>query len=181
MDCALKQISNKFIIQSNTADFRHEIIKYTYHGASSYLIDKFLIIGYDNLLFDKEITTTKPTITKPASQMKLPSLYSKSSQAYPFTLQFEPNILSEICSDYDKTLLDNNIAFNYGKIGNLLKLQNNTYYKEILDTILKTGTIEGKLMTKFNLEEDYTKNDFISLLYYIYGKISSIFYRTSLL
>ena len=64
------------------------------------------------------------------------------------------------------TLLDNNIAFNYGKIGNILKLQNNTYYKEILDTILKTGTIEGKLMTKFNLEEDFTKNDFISLLYY---------------
>ena len=112
MDCALKQISNKFIIQCNTADFRHEIIKYTYHGASSYLIDKFIIIGYDNLLFDKEITTTKPMISKPASQMKLPSLYSKSSQAYPFTLQFEPNILSEICSDYDKTLLDNNTIIN---------------------------------------------------------------------
>ena len=112
MDYALKQISNKFIIQCNTADFHHEIIKYTYHGASSYLIDKFLIIGYDNLLFDKEITSTKPMISKPASQMKLPSLYSKSSQAYPFTLQIEPNILSEICSDYDKTLLDNNTIIN---------------------------------------------------------------------
>lgn len=63
-------------------------------------------------------------------------------------------------------LLDSNIAFNYGKIGNLLKLQNNKYYQEILDTILKTNEISGELKVKFNLEEDFSRDDIISLLYY---------------
>ena len=63
-------------------------------------------------------------------------------------------------------LLDTNIAFNYGKIGNLLRLQNNMYYTEILDTILKTGTISGRLKLKFNLELDFDCDDIISLLYY---------------
>ena len=63
-------------------------------------------------------------------------------------------------------LLDSNIAFNYGKIGNLLRLQNNMYYTEILDTILKVGKISGSLKVKFNLNEDFTKDDIISLLYY---------------
>ena len=63
-------------------------------------------------------------------------------------------------------LLDTNIAFNYGKIGNLLKLQNNNYYIQILDTILKTGTISGLLKFKFNLETSFDKDDIISLLYY---------------
>ena len=48
----------------------------------------------------------------------------------------------------------------------MLKLQNNSYYKEILDTILKTGTIMGVLKTNFNLVVNFKKDDFISLLYY---------------
>ena len=63
-------------------------------------------------------------------------------------------------------LLDTNIAFNYGKIGNLLRLLNNNYYIDILNTILKKESILGELKEKFNLEEDYSKNDIISLLYY---------------
>ena len=63
-------------------------------------------------------------------------------------------------------LLDTNIAFNYGKIENLLKLQNNSFYKYVLDNILKTCTIEGELKSKFNLEEEFTKDDIVSLLYY---------------
>ena len=65
-----------------------------------------------------------------------------------------------------RNLLDSNIAFNYGKISNLLKLQNNLYYKEILDSILKTGIISGNLKVKFNLEVDFDRDDIISLLYY---------------
>jgi hypothetical protein len=63
-------------------------------------------------------------------------------------------------------LLDTNIAFNYGKLGNLLKLQNNKYYLDILDSILKTGEIVGRLKNKFNLEENFEQDDIISLLYY---------------
>lgn len=71
--------------------------------------------------------------------------------------------------DFDEIpeqLLDTNIAFNYGKIENLLKLQNNNFYKEIIDSIFKTGTISGELKPKFNLEVNFERNDIISLLYY---------------
>ena len=95
-------------------------------------------------------------------------LFSEESK----TLVFNATLVMYFLNDYyqynkiPKNLVDNNIAFNYGKIGNLLKLQNNRYYKEILDTILKNGTITSELKTKFNLEEDFTRDDFISLLYY---------------
>jgi len=65
-----------------------------------------------------------------------------------------------------KKLLDSNIAFNYGKVENLLKLQDNKYYYEILDTILKTETITGELKVKFNLNDDFSRDDIVSLLYY---------------
>ena len=69
-------------------------------------------------------------------------------------------------NEIPEQLLDNNIAFNYGKVENLLKLQNNNFYKEVIDIILKTGTIEGELKSKFNLSINFEKDDIISLLYY---------------
>ena len=63
-------------------------------------------------------------------------------------------------------LYDNNIVVNYGKIENLIKLQDNKYYKEIISDILDNNEIEGTLKTQFNLVEDFSKNDIISLLYY---------------
>ncbi len=65
-----------------------------------------------------------------------------------------------------KRLYDNNIVVNYGKIDNILKLQGNTYYKEIISDILDNHKIIGRLKTQFNLVEDFSRNDIISLLYY---------------
>ena len=95
-------------------------------------------------------------------------LFSKKSK----TRVFNATLVMYFMSNYNRfleipeCLLDNNIAFNYGKIGNLLKLQNNEFYEDILDTVLKTGTIEGELKTKFNLELKFKRDDLISLLYY---------------
>ncbi len=65
-----------------------------------------------------------------------------------------------------KQILDNNITVNYEKIGNLIKLEDNKYYESLLDELLKTDGIIGELKTKFNLEESFSKEDIISLLYY---------------
>lgn len=65
-----------------------------------------------------------------------------------------------------KRLYDNNIVVNYGKIDNILKLQGSTYYKEIISDILDNHKIIGRLKTQFNLVEDFSRNDIISLLYY---------------
>ncbi len=63
-------------------------------------------------------------------------------------------------------LYDNNIVVNYGKIENLIKLQNNTFYKELIEELLKSGEISGSLRSQFNLSVDFDRNDVISLLYY---------------
>ena len=65
-----------------------------------------------------------------------------------------------------ESLMDKNIVSNYGKIGNLLKLQNNSYYEEILEQLLKEGNISGELINNFNLLVPFNQDDIISLLYY---------------
>jgi len=68
--------------------------------------------------------------------------------------------------EYPEELLDNNIISNYEQLGNIIKLQNNNYYKEVIDSILKTKEISGKLTVNFSLDTKLKKNDIISLLYY---------------
>ena len=64
------------------------------------------------------------------------------------------------------SLIDINIAFNYGKVENLIKLYQNNYYQDILNDLFTTDTVTGILKEKFNLEYDFMKDDIISLLYY---------------
>ena len=64
------------------------------------------------------------------------------------------------------SLIDINIAFNYGKVENLIKLYQNNYYQDILNDLFTTDTVTGILKEKFNLKYDFTKDDIISLLYY---------------
>ena len=64
------------------------------------------------------------------------------------------------------SLIDVNIAFNYGKVENLIKLYRNNDYQDILNELFTTDTVSGVLKEKFNLEYDFTKDDMISLLYY---------------
>lgn len=44
--------------------------------------------------------------------------------------------------------------------------RNISYYENILNTLLKNNEITGVLKNKFNLKDDLTKDDIISLLYY---------------
>ena len=63
-------------------------------------------------------------------------------------------------------LFDSNITVNYGKIENLIKLQNNSFYKELISDILKNGEVNSELVSQFNLLVDFTRKDIVSLLYY---------------
>ncbi|MEZ4884860.1 MAG: AAA family ATPase [Chitinophagales bacterium] len=69
---------------------------------------------------------------------------------------------------YPDELLDPNIVSDYTKIQRLFNIKNKeeehlTYLKELL----KTGTIESKLIREFDLARRFEKYDFISLLYYM--------------
>ena len=43
------------------------------------------------------------------------------------------------------SLIDINIAFNYGKVENLIKLYQNNYYQDILNDLFTTDTVSGIL------------------------------------
>ena len=65
-----------------------------------------------------------------------------------------------------KDIMDSNIAFNSGKIDNLIELKNNSFYKELLNEIMENEHVDGILKIKFDLTRDLESDDIISLLYY---------------
>ena len=85
---------------------------------------------------------------------------------------FNATLVMYLLNHYDyfkkvpEKLYDNNITVNYGKIENLIKLQNNNFWQDLISELLKTGEIAGELRTGFNLNIDFDYNDVISLLYY---------------
>jgi len=72
---------------------------------------------------------------------------------------------------YPENLVDPNLALNYSKLERIIKINDNPYYKDILNSILKENYIAGNLTNEFNLEERYDRNDVISMLYY-FGYLS---------
>ena len=83
---------------------------YPFHGESKYLFDKFIIIGYDSATITQNVIPIK---YKSQTQNKQQDTFLSKCPPVPFastasfTIDIEPLILSEICSDYEKVLLDN--------------------------------------------------------------------------
>ena len=81
---------------------------FPFHGSSKFLFDKFLIIGYDHATLTQNVIPIKYK----ATPQKQETLLSKCppvpfANAFSFDIDIEPLILSEICADYQKVLLDN--------------------------------------------------------------------------
>ncbi len=72
----------------------------------------------------------------------------------------------QIYKSIPKDIMDSNIAFNSGKIDNLIELKNNSFYKELLNEIMENEHVDGILKNKFDLTRDLESDDIISLLYY---------------
>jgi hypothetical protein len=69
---------------------------------------------------------------------------------------------------YPDTLLDNNIASDYSKIRNIFKIQNReTENFDTIRTLTETGHISSQLTTQFNFEKTFSKDDLVSLLFYM--------------
>lgn len=69
---------------------------------------------------------------------------------------------------YPKDLLDENIASDYGKMDKLFHLNDARIANmELLRTILDEGRISAVLTKKYSFEVPWTKDNFISLLYYM--------------
>jgi Predicted AAA-ATPase/PD-(D/E)XK nuclease superfamily len=73
-----------------------------------------------------------------------------------------------IADKYPYFMLDSNIISDYRKIRNIFKIggQENEKF-ELLERLVKTGSINFTLTRIYNLEANFTHDDFLSLLYYM--------------
>ena len=100
MNAIEQQFSNK----ESSFDFYPTIPKYQFHGTSPYLIDKFVIIGYNSLDFEKNMFQL---LKFPLPQKTYPGQCFFPTNGISFQIPTEPSIINEICSNYDKTSFDN--------------------------------------------------------------------------
>lgn len=66
-----------------------------------------------------------------------------------------------------KSLIDPNIYSDYNRIKNLLDIKPNREQSDALLEIITEGKIACRLTLSYNLQKDFTKHDFISLLFYL--------------
>ena len=66
-----------------------------------------------------------------------------------------------------KNLIDENIASDYNKIGNLFNLTTKGSSTKIIDKILRGEELVGEITSQFSLEKEFDEEDFLSLLFYL--------------
>ncbi len=66
-----------------------------------------------------------------------------------------------------KNLIDENIASDYNKIGNLFTLTTKGASTKIIDKILRGEELVGEITSQFSLEKEFNEEDFLSLLFYL--------------
>ncbi len=83
---------------------KFDLHKFPYHGRAPNLIDKFLIIGYDPKVLEKTLPAlVEKKYTEKVNSMK-PDTFVIEAKC-----EERPQVLNEICYDYNKELLDNDM------------------------------------------------------------------------
>jgi len=86
---------------------------------------------------------------------------------------FNPNMVLHYLGDYQRyckpprILIDANIASDYRKIGNLFRLFEMKEGREIINELMGQDVVYGNLTVQFNLEREFERDDFLSLLLYM--------------
>ena len=65
-----------------------------------------------------------------------------------------------------KNLMDSNILSNYKQIESIIKLNYNNNYNDVLLEVMNNELISSKLKENFELDEDFLRDDIVSMLYY---------------
>ena len=69
---------------------------------------------------------------------------------------------------YPEELLDTNIASDYGKLRNLFRVdQQEVQNLAVLNELITQGQVAAQLTRQFSFEKDFTRDDLISLLFYL--------------
>ena len=68
---------------------------------------------------------------------------------------------------YPKHLIDTNITSDYGKIRRLFQLRAPDQNYQVIHQLIHDGGVTSQLTEQFSFEREFTRQDFISLLFYI--------------
>lgn len=69
---------------------------------------------------------------------------------------------------YPTELLDTNIASDYGKLRELFRVEGQEVQNlAVLNELITAGTVAAQLTRQFSFEKDFTRDDLISLLFYL--------------
>ncbi len=96
--------------------------------------------------------------------------FAADTNTYLFNPDMVLYFLKEYSIDqkYPYQMLDVNIMSDYRKIRNIFKIGGEeTARFELLEELVKDGYIDFSLTSIFNLEDNFTDDDFLSLLYYL--------------
>jgi Predicted AAA-ATPase/PD-(D/E)XK nuclease superfamily len=87
---------------------------------------------------------------------------------------YNPNMVLYFASAYKTTkaypqdMLDPNIVSDYSKIKQIFNIQSSqNQYIDVLEGLLEHGEVTATLTTQYSFERGFTKNDLISLLFYM--------------
>lgn len=90
------------------------------------------------------------------------------------TLLFNPDMVLyflkeyQIMEKYPAVMLDTNVISDYRKVRNIFKIGGDEDEKfELLNQLVKEGYIDFPLTRLYNLEAEFTQDDFLSLLFYM--------------
>jgi ribosome-associated translation inhibitor RaiA len=123
----------------------------------------------------------KTTLNEPISLEKMEKLIEilkKDYNGYLFsedaeTRLFNSDMILYYMQEFVETgkgptnLIDENIASDYNKIGNLFNLTTLGSSTKIIDKILREEELVGAITNQFRLEKDFTSEDFLSLMFYL--------------
>lgn len=91
---------------------------------------------------------------------------------------YNPNMVLYFALNYQKykkypeRLLDTNIATDYGKLHRMFRIgEENEKHYEVIESLLLEKQLSAKLTTQYSFEKRFSRDDFISLLFYL-GMIS---------
>ena len=88
---------------------------------------------------------------------------------------YNPDMILYFASEYTKTgfkkfpgnIVDENVVSDYLKIQSLFGLKDKDLNYTTLDTLLCENSVTAKLRKRFNLSSQFTRDDFVSLLFYM--------------
>ncbi len=140
-----------------------------------------------NPIFNEMMGFTHPEVegllkTANISSIKIPGIMADLSawyDGYLFsedadTLLFNPDMVLyflkeyQIKEKYPAVMLDTNVVSDYGKVRNIFKIGDDEDAKfELLNQLVNEGYIDFPLTRLYNLELNFTQDDFLSLLFYM--------------